>query len=104
MRNPYAVLGVPKSATAGEIKAAFRKKAKKCHPDRNPDDPDAVSRFRDINAAYGIVGQEEQRRRFDAGQIDARGTVLKRSSFISVFTATLSRHVLNHKRPKPSGA
>ena len=78
MRNPYAVLGVPKSATADEIKAAFRKKVKKCHPDRNPDDPDAVSRFRDINMAYGMVGQAETRRLFDAGRIDARGTVVKR--------------------------
>lgn len=104
MRNPYAVLGVPKTATAGEIKAAFRKKAKKCHPDRNPDDPDAVSRFRDIKVAYGIVGQADQRRLFDAGRIDACGTVLKRNSFVSVFTATLSRHILNNKRPKPSRA
>lgn len=104
MRNPYAVLGVPKSATTDEIKAAFRKKAKKCHPDRNPDDQGAVSRFRDINVAYGIVGQEDQRRLFDTGRIDARGNAMKRNSFISVFAATLSRRVLSHKRPKPSGA
>ncbi len=104
MRNPYAVLGVPKSATAGEIKAAYRKKAKKCHPDRNPDDPRALDRFRDITLAYDIVGQADQRRLFDAGRINAKGNTVGRNSFISVFAATLSRHVLHHKRPKPSEA
>lgn len=104
MRNPYAVLGVPKSATASEIKAAFRKKAKKCHPDRNPDDPQALNRFRDITLAYDIVGQEDRRRLFDAGRMDAEGNTLGRNSFVSTFAATLSRHILSHKRAKPSRA
>ncbi|MEM9104897.1 MAG: J domain-containing protein [Pseudomonadota bacterium] len=104
MRNPYAVLGVPKSATASEIKAAFRKKAMKCHPDRNPDDPQALDRFKDITLAYNIVGQEDQRRLFDAGRINSEGKPAGRNSFVSVFAATLSRHILHHKRPKPTGA
>jgi curved DNA-binding protein CbpA len=104
MRNPYAVLGVSKSATASEIKAAFRKHAKKCHPDRNPGDPDAVSRFRDIKIAYEILGRDDRRRLFDSGRIDADGNALVRNSFISVFAATLSRHILHQKRHKPSRA
>ncbi|MCP4314669.1 MAG: J domain-containing protein [Hyphomicrobiales bacterium] len=104
MRNPYAVLGVSKSASAGEIKTAFRKHAKTHHPDRNPGDPGAASRFSDLNVAYEIVGDESRRRLFDTGRIDSNGRETYRKSFISTFAATLSRHVLNHKRHGPSRA
>ena len=104
MRNPYAVLGVPKSASSSEIKAAFRKKAKSHHPDRNPGNPKAVSRFRDVNIAYEILGNECKRRLFDTGQIDSGGQEVLRRSFVSTFAATLSRHILSHKRQRPSRA
>ena len=58
MRDPYEVLGVKKNASDAEIKAAFRKLAKKHHPDRNKTDPRAKERFAEANAAYEIVGDK----------------------------------------------
>ncbi|MER0236839.1 DnaJ C-terminal domain-containing protein [Fulvimarina sp. MAC8] len=73
MRDPYSVLGVAKSASEKEIKSAFRKLAKKYHPDANPDDKTAVSRFNEANQAYEILGDKEKRGQFDRGEIDAEG-------------------------------
>ena len=73
MRDPYAVLGVKKSASADEIKSAFRKLAKQNHPDRNPDDAKAQERFAEVSRAYEIVGDDEKRKKFDRGEIDAEG-------------------------------
>ncbi|MGE3769346.1 MAG: DnaJ C-terminal domain-containing protein [Bdellovibrionales bacterium] len=72
-KDPYQTLGVPKSASAEEIKRAFRELAKKHHPDRNRGDKAAETKFKDINAAYDILGDEAKRRRFDRGEIDAQG-------------------------------
>lgn len=65
MRDPYEVLGVAKSATEDELKAAFRKLAAKHHPDRNPDDPSAQERFKEINAAYQLLSDPQKRAAFD---------------------------------------
>ena len=73
MRDPYEVLGVPKTASEAEIKSAFRKLAKKHHPDRNKTDPKAKERFSELNDAYEIVGDKEKRTKFDAGEIGADG-------------------------------
>lgn len=73
MRDPYDVLGVSKAAGEAEIKSAYRKLAKKLHPDANKHDPKAASRFAELNAAYEIVGDEEKRKAFDRGEIDAEG-------------------------------
>ena len=73
MRDPYDVLGVPKSASAADIKSAFRKLAKKLHPDANKHDPKAASRFAELNAAYEILGEADKRKAFDRGEIDAEG-------------------------------
>jgi DnaJ-class molecular chaperone len=73
MRDPYQVLGVSKTASEAEIKSAYRKLAKKLHPDANKHDPKAASRFAELNAAYEIVGDEEKRKAFDRGEIDAEG-------------------------------
>jgi DnaJ-class molecular chaperone len=73
MRDPYDVLGVSKSASEAEIKSAFRKLAKKLHPDANKHDPKAANRFAELNAAYEIVGDDEKRKAFDRGEIDAEG-------------------------------
>jgi DnaJ-class molecular chaperone len=72
-RDPYTVLGVSKTASEGEIKSAFRRLAKRYHPDTNKDDPKAEERFAEVNQAYEIVGDKEKRKKFDAGEIDAAG-------------------------------
>ena len=73
MRDPYEVLGVPRSATAAAIKSAFRKLAKKHHPDSNKGDPKSAERFAEINTANEILGDEDKRKQFDRGEIDAEG-------------------------------
>ena len=73
MRDPYSVLGVAKNASEKEIKSAFRKLAKRYHPDSNKDDPKAQAKFAEANQAYEIVGDKEKRKKFDAGEIDAEG-------------------------------
>lgn len=73
MSDPYSVLGVAKNAPAKDIKSAFRKLAKKYHPDSRPDDPKAKERFGEINQAYEIVGDAEKRKAFDRGEIDETG-------------------------------
>jgi len=73
MRDPYEVLGVDRKASAADIKSAFRRLAKKLHPDANKNDPKAASRFAEINAAYEILGEDDKRKAFDRGEIDAEG-------------------------------
>ena len=73
MRDPYEVLGVQRSADAGAIKSAFRKLAKKLHPDANKNDPKSANKFAELNTAYEILGDETKRRQFNAGEIDAEG-------------------------------
>jgi DnaJ-class molecular chaperone len=73
MRDPYEVLGVPRGASAAAIKSAYRKLAKKHHPDNNKNDPKAAARFSEINSANEIVGDEDKRKQFDRGEIDAEG-------------------------------
>lgn len=72
-KNPYQVLGVTPSASDSEIRAAFRKLAKQYHPDRNPDDKAAEEKFKEVSAAFDILGDTEQRKKFDNGDIDADG-------------------------------
>ena len=72
MRDPYAVLGLAKTASAAEIKSTFRKLAKKYHPDQSKE-PKAKERFGEISQAYEIVGDEKKRAQFDRGEIDAEG-------------------------------
>jgi DnaJ-class molecular chaperone len=72
MRNPYDVLGVRKTASAAEIKSAFRKLAKKYHPDQSKE-PRAKERFAEVGSAYEILGDEKKRGAFDRGEIDAEG-------------------------------
>src|SRR5260221_10024474 len=73
MRDPYEVLGVPRGASATAIKSAYRKLAKKHHPDSNNNDPKAAARFSEINSANEIIGDEDKRKQFDRGEIDAEG-------------------------------
>jgi DnaJ-class molecular chaperone len=73
MRDPYEILGVQKNATPAAVKSAFRRLAKKLHPDANKTDKTAATRFSELNAAYEIIGDEQKRKAFDRGEIDAEG-------------------------------
>ena len=73
MQDPYDVLGVERGATQEAIRAAYRKLAKKHHPDLNPGKPEAAERFKAANAANDILSDPEKRARFDRGEIDATG-------------------------------
>jgi DnaJ-class molecular chaperone len=73
MRDPYEVLGVQRGASAAAIKSAYRKLAKKHHPDANKNDPKSAARFSEVNSANEIVGDETKRKQFDRGEIDAEG-------------------------------
>ncbi|SOD97144.1 J domain-containing protein [Caenispirillum bisanense] len=73
MRDPYSVLGVSHTATQDDVKKAFRRLARTMHPDLHPDDAQAADRFKEINAAYGILGDADKRAKFDRGEIDAAG-------------------------------
>jgi DnaJ-class molecular chaperone len=73
MKDPYETLGVNRSATDKEIKDAFKKLARKYHPDLHPGDKEAEVKFKDISAANDLLKDNEARRRFDAGEIDASG-------------------------------
>lgn len=73
MRNPYDILGVKPTASDEEIRKAFRKLAKRWHPDLNQGDAKAEARFKEINAAYDLLSDPEKRARFDRGEIDAEG-------------------------------
>jgi DnaJ-class molecular chaperone len=72
MRDPYDVLGVSKTASGAEIKSAFRKLAKKYHPDQSKE-PKAKERFAEVGSAYEILGDDTKRKAFDRGEIDADG-------------------------------
>jgi DnaJ-class molecular chaperone len=73
MRDPYEVLGIDRKAGAADIKSAYRRLAKKLHPDANKNDPKAATRFAELNAANELLGDEDKRKAFDRGEIDAEG-------------------------------
>src|SRR6188472_1267889 len=73
-KDYYAILGVPKNATQAEIKKAYRKLAQQHHPDANAGDPNAEERFKEISAAYDVIGDEEKRTSYDrAREMGATG-------------------------------
>jgi DnaJ-class molecular chaperone len=73
MKNPYEILGVERTADEAAIRTAYRKLAKKHHPDVNPDDKQAAETFAAISSAYDLLSDKDKRARFDRGEIDAEG-------------------------------
>lgn len=73
MRDPYDILGVSRTATDDEIKAAYRALAKKFHPDLNPGKKDIETKFKEVNGAYDILGDTVKRAKFDRGETDGQG-------------------------------
>ena len=72
-KNLYHVLGVSKEASDAEIKSAYRKLARKYHPDLNKDDKSAAEKFKEISCAYDILGNADKRKKYDNGEIDGDG-------------------------------
>lgn len=70
LKDYYATLGVSRSASQAEIKKAFRKLARECHPDVNPNDPEAEKRFNQLAEAYEVIGDPDRRKLYDQGHID----------------------------------
>lgn len=73
-RDPYTVLGVAQTASQDEIRKAFRKQAKSLHPDLNPGDAAAERKFKEISAAYEVIGEKDKRARYDRGEIGPDGS------------------------------
>jgi DnaJ-class molecular chaperone len=73
MRDPYEILGLKRDADEAAIKAAYRKLAKRHHPDLHPGDTKAAERFQELNNANDLLSDPERRARFDRGEIDAEG-------------------------------
>ena len=73
MSDPYQILGVPKTASASEIKSAYRKLAKKLHPDVNQGSKDIEHKFKEVTAAYDLLSDADKRARYDRGEVDGQG-------------------------------
>ena len=73
MEDPYQILGVPRDAADDAIRSAYRKLAKRYHPDLNPGKPEAAERFKAIASAYDLLSDPVKRGRYDRGEIDAEG-------------------------------
>jgi DnaJ-class molecular chaperone len=92
VRNPYEVLGVAPAASSADIQKAYRKLAKQLHPDLNPGDKAAEEKFKEISAAYDLLGDAEKRKRFDDGEIDAAGAERPQRPFYRDFAASDQAH------------
>jgi DnaJ-class molecular chaperone len=83
--DPYETLGVKKDASQEDIQKAYRRLAKKLHPDLNPGNKEAEDQFKQVSAAYEILGDAEKRSRYDRGEIDASGAERPRQQFYRDF-------------------
>jgi DnaJ-class molecular chaperone len=91
--DPYQTLGVGKDASQADIQKAYRRLAKKLHPDLNPGDKKAEERFKDVSAAYDLLSDPDKRARFDRGEIDATGTERPQQRYYRDFADAGGPHV-----------
>jgi DnaJ-class molecular chaperone len=83
--DPYAILGVKREASQDEIRSAYRRLAKKLHPDLNPGDKQAEEKFKQVSVAYDLLGDPDKRARFERGEIDASGAERPRERYYRDF-------------------
>ena len=83
--DPYKTLGVKKDASQEDIQKAYRRLAKKLHPDLNPGNKQAEEQFKEVSAAYDLLGDPEKRAQFDRGEIDASGAERPRHRYYRDF-------------------
>jgi DnaJ-class molecular chaperone len=91
-KDPYDILGVARSASAEDLQKAYRKLAKKLHPDLNPGNAEAEEKFKEIAGAYDLVGDAEKRNRFDSGEIDASGAERPRQNYYRDYASSEQDH------------
>src|SRR5216117_3588550 len=110
-RDYYQVLGVAETATTDEIKKAFRRLAKQHHPDRNPNNPQAAERFKEINEAHDVLSDAEKRKKYDqlrrygafaGGAVPGAAAVRRRTAAIS--TCRISAAWATSSHPSSAGA
>ncbi len=100
MRDPYEILGVARTATSEDIQKAYRRQAKKLHPDLNPGNKGAEERFKEVSLANDILSDADKRKKFDSGEIDALGTERPRQSYYKDYAAQAGT---GHPYENPSG-
>jgi DnaJ-class molecular chaperone len=92
VRDPYTILGVARTATADELQKAYRKLAKKWHPDLNPGNVSAEDKFKEVAGAYDLVGDADKRAKFDRGEIDAAGAERPKQNYYRDFQSSDEDH------------
>ena len=92
VKDPYEILGVARDASAEDLQKAYRKLAKKLHPDLNPGNADAEEKFKEIAGAYDLVGDADKRKRFDNGDIDAAGAERPHQNYYRDYASSGQNH------------
>lgn len=100
MKDPYAILGVARTASADDIQKAYRRLAKKLHPDLNPGNKESEERFKEVSLANDILSDEAKRKKFDNGEIDAAGAERPRQQYYKDYAAEAAA---GHPYENPSG-
>jgi DnaJ-class molecular chaperone len=90
VKDPYEILGVARTAAPDDIRKAYRRLAKKLHPDLNPGNKETEERFKEVAGAYDLLSDPDKRQRFDSGEIDASGAERPRQRFYKDFAAEAS--------------
>jgi len=92
VKDPYELLGVARTASADDLQKAYRKLAKKLHPDLNPGNAEAEEKFKEVAGAYDLVGDAEKRKKFDNGEIDAAGAERPRQNYYRDYASSEQNH------------